>query len=128
MALEITIKDAPKQDLHHYGEYIYRIRIELRPDITLEEAFRRRSVVSPRDIRFLEFDLPSSIITPGATENWQKALAVQALKRTPRESAIYLINTAIKAGVLSKEDTKPWMQAKRMALPGAIEIDAETSE
>jgi hypothetical protein len=122
MALEITIKDAPKQDLQRFGEYVYRVRIELRPDITLEQAYRRRSVISPRDIRFLEFDLPAHIVCPGCDENWQKAQAVMRLKREPVDSAIWLIRAAINFGVLSKDEVKAWEPAKRLPWSDAIDV------
>lgn len=122
MALEIRIADSPNQDLERFKEYVYRVRIELRPDITLEEARRRRSIVSQADIRFLEFDLPASVVAPGCVENWQKAQAVMGLKRRPWESAIYLIQAALRFGVLSKEDLREWEPAKRIALPGFIDV------
>jgi hypothetical protein len=122
MALEIIIKDAPKQDLQRFGEHIYRVRIELRPDITLEEAYRRRSVVSPGDIRFLEFDLSAHVVAPGCDENWQKAQAVMSLKRAPVNSAIWLIRAAIDFGVLSKEEVKAWEPAKRLPWSDAIDV------
>jgi hypothetical protein len=122
MSLEIRIRDAPGQDLQRFGEYVYRIRIEHRPDITSEEAMRRRSIVAPGDIPFIEFDLPAHLVAPGCTENWQKSQAVMALKRDPVESAVFLIQAALKFGVLTKDDLRQWRPAKRLALPGDIEI------
>lgn len=105
MALELTIRDSPNQDLERFaGQYVYRIRIERRPDVTLEEAFRRSSIVAKGDIPFLEFDLPSNIVCPGCAENWQKSQAVMALKREPAYSSLMLIHAAINFGVLRKED------------------------
>src|SRR5215831_18704609 len=124
MGLEISIKDAPRQDLEQFKEYVYRIRIELRHDVTLEEYRQQKSIVSQADIRFLEFDLPASVVVPGCKENWQKAMRVMELKRTPVESTIYLVRAAIAFGVLSKKDVRAWEPGKRLALTGAIDIDA----
>ena len=108
MGLEISIEDAPRQDLEQFKEYVYRIRIELRPDVTLEEYRQQKSIVSQANIRFLQFDLPASIVAPGCAQNWQKAEAVMNLKRTPVESTIFLVRAAIKFGVLSRDDVHAW--------------------
>lgn len=113
MALELRIQDAPRQDLGAFGEYVYRIRIEHRPDITYEEARRKRSLVDPRSIPFIEFDLPAHIVCPGCAQHWQKALCVIELKKIPYQSSAFLITEALKFGVLQKEDIPGWAPEER---------------
>jgi hypothetical protein len=108
MGLELRIQDAPRQDLAHFQEYIYTVRIENRPDITLEEAFRKRSLVDPRSVPFLQFDLPAHIVCPGCEHDWQKSLYVMQLKKLPYESSVFLIREAIKFGVLDRSILSDW--------------------
>jgi hypothetical protein len=113
MPLELRIRDAPKQDLSRFGEYVYRIRIENRPEITLEEAWRRRAIVDPRSIAFIEFDLPASVVCPGCAENWQRALYVIELKKLPYQSAAFLIGQAVKFGVLGEGSVPEWAREEK---------------
>jgi hypothetical protein len=111
---EIRINDAPRQDLIHFKEYVYRIRIEKRPDATLEEHLNRRSLLLPSQVPFIEFDLPAHIVAPGCEQNWQKALAVQDLKRTPEWSARWLIQQAVDFGVLGPKSLPSWARTENI--------------
>jgi hypothetical protein len=112
MALELKIQDAPRQDLSRFEEYVYRIRIENRPDTTYEEERRKRSIVDPRSIPFLEFDLPAHIVCPGCVHDWQKSLYVLELKRMPYQSAFFLIQQAVQFGLLDANVLPDWAQEK----------------
>lgn len=117
MALELKIQDAPRQDLPQFGEYVYRVRIENRPDTTYEEERRKRSIVDPRSIPFIEFDLPSHIVCPGCELHWQKSLYVMQLKKMPYESSVFLITEAVKFGVLDRSILSEWNIAEKVAKP-----------
>jgi hypothetical protein len=102
MALELRIRDAPQQNLKRWGSYVYRIRIEQRPDITLEEAVRKRAIIDPRSIPFIEFDLPATVVCPGCVEDWQRSQYVLELKKFPYQSGLFLIQQAVQFGVLGE--------------------------
>lgn len=121
MPLELQIRDSPNQDLKRFGEFVYRVRIEVRPDITLQEAFTQRSIVLQGEIPFLEFDLPAHIVAPGCEENWQKAQEVMRLKRDTYGGALFLISQAIKFGVLTKEDFQGWPDLAWLALNDSVD-------